>query len=285
MSNKLKKLASNISELIPESDTPQQVYDRLNYTLISQRDYFQYLGPHNIVKLIFYIYSFKTTGKFDVGDYMISSLGFANLFTSEGNTYEKECEVCYGDGDIDCEECDGRGEFRCEDCEGDGEIICTECDGDGRQMSDSELSEVCEECYGRGKVTCPSCGGDGANDCTSCNKGKEECWNCRGQGEVETDEIKYNSYFVVTWNRAINGDFSLNENTKYPALSEYEFDRLRDEFIILTLNDDGHAEFQDWVKINEMYCTYYSDEPKLKFTKKMRVDNRSYWYGPDYYTT
>jgi hypothetical protein len=284
MSNKLKKLASNISELIPESNTPQQVYDGLNNTLISQKDYFQYLGPHNIVKLIFYIYSFKTTGKFDVGDYMITSLGFANLFTSEGNTYEKECEVCYGDGDIDCEECDGKGEFQCEECEGDGEIVCTNCDGDGRQIINGEW-EDCEECYGRGKVTCPNCGGDGANDCTSCSKGREKCWKCSGIGEVETNEIRYDAYFVVTWNRSINGDLSLNENTKYPALSEYEFDRLRDEFIILTFNDDGHAEFQDWVIINEMYCTFYSDEPKLKFTKKMRVDNRSDWSGPDYYTT
>jgi hypothetical protein len=283
MSDKLKKLAVNLSELTPKSETPQQVYDGLILVMQKQSDYFKYLGPDNIVKLTLYIYSFKTTGKFNVGDTMISSLGFANVFTTEGTEYVKECESCDGAGELDCEYCD-RGEITCERCDGTGEVTCEECDGDGRQMGDGEW-EDCESCDGTGNEKCPDCGGEGYLSCDNCDNGKNECWDCGGHGDVETSQLKYDAYFVATWNRDINRDFSLNENSQYPALSEYEFDRLRDEYIVLTYEDDGHAEFQDWVKINEVYCTFYSDEPKLNLTEKMRVDNRADSYEPDYYTT
>jgi hypothetical protein len=283
MNEKLKKLATKISELIPKSETPQDVYDGLTNVMKGQRDYFSYLGPDNIVKLTLYIYSFKTTGKFNQGDTMISSLGFANLITTEGTEYVKECESCDGGGELDCEYCD-RGEIQCGECEGTGEVNCSECDGDGRQMGDGEW-EDCEACDGSGNMSCEDCGGDGYLQCDNCDNGKNECWDCSGHGEVETNQIKYDAYLVVTWNRDINRDFSTNENSKYPALSEYEFDRLRDEYIVLTYEDDGHAEFQDWVRVNEVYCTFYSDEPKLNLTEKMRVDNRADSYEPDYYTT
>jgi hypothetical protein len=275
MNNKLKKLAVNLSELISKSDTPQQVYDGLIPVMQKQSDYFKYLGPDNIVKLTLYLYSFKTTGKFNVGETMIWSLGFANLITTEGNEYVEVCDDCGGEGETDCPLC-YRGEIECTTCNGSKEISCPECDG--------EL-EDCEECDGRGEISCPECGGDGTNSCNSCNNGNEWCWNCSGSGEIETDEVKYDTYFVATWNRDINRDFSLNENSKYPALSDNEFDRLRDEYIVLTYEDDGHAEFQGWVRTNnEIYCTFYSDEPKLNLTETMRVDNRADSYEPDYYT-
>lgn len=283
MNEKLKKLAVNLSELISKSETPQEVYNGLIPLMQKQSDYFKYLGPDNVVKLTLYIYSFKTTGKFNEGDTMISSLGFANLITTEGTEYVKECESCDGGGELDCEYCD-RGEIQCDTCEGTGETMCPECDGDGREMGDGEW-EDCESCNGSGNISCEECSGEGVLQCDNCNDGKNECWDCSGEGEVETNQLKYDAYLVVTWNRDINRDFSLNENSKYPALSEYEFDRLRDEYIILTYEDDGHAEFQDWVKINEVYCTFYSDEPKLNLTEKMRVDNRADSYEPDYYTT
>lgn len=283
MNEKLKKLATKISELISKSEAPQQVYDELIPVMQKQSDYFNYLGPDNIVKLTLYIYSFKTTGKFNVGDTMISSLGFANVFTTEGTEYVKTCESCDGEGELDCEYCD-RGEIQCETCDGSGEVTCPECDGDGRQMGDGEW-EDCEACDGSGNEKCPDCSGEGYLSCDNCDNGKNECWECSGQGDVETTQLKYDAYFVATWNRDINRDFSLNENSEYPALSEFEFDRLRDEYIVLTYEDDGHAEFQDWVKINEVYCTFYSDEPKLNLTQKMRVDNRADSYEPDYYTT
>jgi hypothetical protein len=285
MNEKLKKLAVKLSELIPKSETPQEVYDGLIPVMQKQSDYFKYLGPDNIVKLTFYIYSFKTTGKFNVGDNMISSLGFANVFTTEGNEYIETCNLCDGEGELDCENCNG-GEIRCVTCDGDGEVTCPACDGSGsgKEIGDGEL-EDCEVCNGTGNKKCEDCDGYGYFNCDYCDNGKYTCEKCGGDGEIETTQLNYDAYLIVTWNRDINGDLSLNENSKYPALSEYDFDRLRDEFIILTFEDDGHAEFQDWVKINEMYCTFYSDEPKLNLTEKMKVDNRADSYEPDYYTT
>jgi len=282
MNEKLKKLSVNLSELISKSETPQEVYDGLVPVMQKQSDYFKYLGPDNIVKLTLYVYSFKTTGKFNVGDTMISSLGFANVFTTEGTEYVKTCDSCDGEGELDCEFCD-RGEITCETCDGTAEVTCEECDGDGREMGDGEW-EDCEACDGTGNGKCEECDGDGYLNCDNCHDGKNECWECNGNGDVETTELKYDAYFVATWNRDINGDFSLNENTQYPALSEFEFDRLRDEYIVLTYEDDNHAEFQNWVKINEVYCTFYSDEPKLNLTEKMKLDNRADSYEPDYYT-
>jgi hypothetical protein len=62
-------------------------------------------------------------------------------------------------------------------------------------------------------------------------------------------------------------------NTDKPAMSEYDFDRLRDEYIVLYYTDDLHEEFRSEVGVNEVYCTFYSDEPTLKLTKPMRIFN------------
>jgi hypothetical protein len=53
-----------------------------------------------------------------------------------------------------------------------------------------------------------------------------------------------------------------------PALSEFTFDSLRDNFIVLSIDED-YAPLD--IKINEMYCTFYSDEPKLEFDLKMQI--------------
>jgi hypothetical protein len=281
MNEKLKKLALKLSDLIPDKSTPQSVYDGLVPVMQSQKDYFKYLGPHNIVKLTIYIYSYSEGKGFNLGDKMINSLGFANVFTTEGTEYVEECSNCSGEGEVDCDYCD-RGEIQCNQCDGTGEVNCSECDGEGRQMGDGEW-EDCEYCEGTGNMRCEDCGGDGYLQCDNCDNGKNECWDCSGHGEVETGEVKYDAYFIVTWNRGITDDLSMSENSNYPALSEYEFDRLRDEYIVLTYEDDGHAEFRDIVALNKVYCTFYSDEPKLNLTEKMRVDNRADDYEPSFY--
>lgn len=48
-----------------------------------------------------------------------------------------------------CTQCNGNGRTECEDCSGDGRRPCRECDGDG--------SYECRECDGRGSVDCPEC--------------------------------------------------------------------------------------------------------------------------------
>jgi hypothetical protein len=267
MNDKLKKLTSKLSELIPKSETPQQVYDGLILVMQKQSDYFKYLGPDNVVKLTLYIYSFKTTGKFNVGDTMISSLGFANVFTTEGTEYVKTCESCDGEGELDCEYCD-RGEITCERCDGTGEVTCEECDGDGRQMGDGEW-EDCEACDGDGEIECGDCGGDGETSCGDCDRGTVECGDCDGTGEIESiDKVDYQSYFIANWNKDITNSCELNLKQNKPALSEYTFDSLRDDYITLSI-DNEYAPLD--LKVNKMYCTFYDDEPKLYFDLSMQI--------------
>jgi hypothetical protein len=45
-------------------------------------------------------------------------------------------------------------------------------------------------------------------------------------------------------------------------MSEYDFDRLRDDFIKLKI-DEKWDELSEWVESNEIYCTYYNDNPKM----------------------
>ena len=69
MNDKLKRLAKNISELLPDtSKSPQQVFDLFAGRIYdSQEDYFRALGGEAIVKIVLYIYSFKETGDFKMG--------------------------------------------------------------------------------------------------------------------------------------------------------------------------------------------------------------------------
>jgi hypothetical protein len=260
MNEKIKKLAVNLSELIPKSDTPQEVYDLLIPVMQKQSDYFNYLGPDNIVKLIIYIYSYNQGNGFNLGDKMINSLSFANLFTTEGKEFKAICSTCNGDGDIVCRDCNS-GYAECEECGGSGEVSCDKC------------VEGCENCYG-GDTTCPECDGEEIVKCGYCDgQGKETCRYCDGEGEVSSDELVYDFYLIATWNQQIKDSCELNMNTDKPAMSEYDFDRLRDEYIVLYYTDDLHEEFRSEVEVNEVYCTFYSDEPTLKLTKPMRIFN------------
>ena len=57
MEDKIKKLATNLAEIIPEPKEPQQVWDSLRFLMREQRDYFQKIPPEyyksNILHLVF----------------------------------------------------------------------------------------------------------------------------------------------------------------------------------------------------------------------------------------
>jgi hypothetical protein len=57
-----------------------------------------------------------------------------------------------------------------------------------------------------------------------------------------------------------------------PAFSEYDFDRLRDEYIVLGY-DEEHSEFRSAVLPNDVYCANYEDEPELhkSYSKEFRI--------------
>lgn len=270
MSDKIKRLAKNVSELIPNTDSLQETYDLLVAFMEKQKDYFSNLSPENIIKLLFYIWSYKETNDSKLGDELLNKIAFAVLFTTEGNHHVATCDRCSGEGEHECHECDGSGHVPCERCDGTGYIECDECGGDG-QIGD----EDCEECDGKGETVCPDCGGDSEVSCGSCSWGKETCDECSGEGEIETDEFDYETYFIVTWNKSIKDRCEITEEDTDITMSEYDFDRLRDHFVKLSITED-HSELAKWVQENEMYCLYFSDSPKMYIQHSMHLNTKRY---------
>jgi hypothetical protein len=130
---------------------------------------------------------------------------------------------------------------------------------------------TCDECNGYEVVTCGECGGDGEKSCGDCSGGRQTCDYCDGQGEIETDDYDYERNFIVTWNKSIKDRCEYTEGDSDITMSEYDFDRLRDEFIKLSIDEES-ANLADWVEINEMYCTYYNDNPKMFLNSAFNLD-------------
>lgn len=251
MSEKLQRLSLKMIDLFPNTiKTPQEFFERFKVIYKQQKDYFINFDPSDIIKLIFYVYSQRNTGNFKLAELMLNKLGFASLFITQGNPYIE-----------DCSECSGEGETNCEECGGYGQITCEECDGSGEDPMDS--TEGCNVCYGDGEIDCPGCNA----------QGKEVCGMCDGSGEVETNQLEYDYYVICTWNTFIKDQCELRAGTLEPALSEYDFDRLRDDFIILG-HEENHQTFIKEIQTNEVYCVEYNDEPSLG---KSYSDNYKIW--------
>ena len=203
MSDKIKRLAKNLAVMIPERETLQDTYELLTDYMFKQKEYFSRMSPHDIVKLLFYIWSIHKTHSTDAGDTILNDISFAVLFYTEGDNHKEECD-----------DCDGDGEVRCHVCDGDGNVLCNECDGD--------------------------------------------------------DELDYNEYFIVTWNKFIKDRCELTEDDSDITLSEYDFDRLRNKYVVLHM-EQKHADLMDFVESNELYCIYYNDNPSMYFTPKMEL--------------
>jgi hypothetical protein len=237
MDDKLKRLAVKMMEFLPsEIKTPQECYELFEPIYSSQNDYFTFFPAESLMKLVIYIYSYNTTKDFKLGDKILNNLSFISLFTTTGNYHVEECPAC-----------NGSATERCEGCYGEGKEDCGECGGDG-----TTEEGTCDECNGKGYITCDQCGGDG----------ELGCYECDGTGEYETDKLELNYYYLCSWDKFINDRCELEEGKLEPAMSEYDFDRLRDEYIILRY-DERYYEITSRIEINQMYCVTYLDEPRL----------------------
>ena len=237
MNDKLKRLAVKMMEFLPsEIKTPQECYELFEPIYSNQNDYFTFFPAESLMKLVIYIYSYNTTQDFKLADKMLNNLSFISIFTTTGNYHYEQCPAC-----------NGSSLQRCEGCNGDGKEDCGECDGDGVTEDGT-----CYECNGKGYVTCNQCGGDG----------EINCYECDATGEYETDKLELNYYYICTWDKFIKDRCELEEGKLEPAMSEYDFDRLRDEYIILGY-DEEHSEFRSAVLPNDVYCANYEDEPEL----------------------
>lgn len=237
MDDKLKRLAVKMMEFLPsEIKTPQECYELFEPIYSSQNDYFTFFPAESLMKLVIYIYSYNTTKDFKLADKILNNLSFISIFTTTGNYHVEECPAC-----------NGSATERCEGCYGEGKEDCGECGGDG-----TTEEGTCDECNGKGYITCNQCGGDG----------EISCYECDGTGEYETDKLELNYYYLCSWDKFINDRCELEEGKLEPAMSEYDFDRLRDEYIILRY-DERYYELINGVEVNQMYCVTYLDEPRL----------------------
>ena len=72
MNDKLKRLAIKMVDLFPsEFSSPQDCYNLFQDIYKKQFDYFSYFEPENLIKLVFYLYSYKTTKDFRLAHFAI----------------------------------------------------------------------------------------------------------------------------------------------------------------------------------------------------------------------
>jgi len=275
MNDKLKRLAKKIVDLLPNADIQQDLYEHFKDLMLSQNEYFQFVSNSNKIKLFFYVWSLKRSNNFEIGDSLLNRISFAHLMTTVGNNHNEICGECGESGYVNCYNCDGIGSIDCDVCDSSGEMECPHCYGSG-EIEDGGEMVTCAECAGEGIVSCDECGGDGRMDCNNCTGGQVTCDNCDGNGEVETEELDYDRYYICTWNKEIKDKCELTEGIPRPTMSEYDFDRLRNQYIILTYTDD-HANLIKQIIVNEVYCISYNDNPTLLSGTKMNL----FWQDPN----
>jgi hypothetical protein len=269
MNDKIKRLARKVVDLLPNPDSPQDLYEHFIDLMSQQKDYFNFLPSENKIKLLFYIWSLKISNNFEIGDSLLNRIAFANLIITQGDFYKKECEECSGNGETSCGRCGGDGTTDCSTCDGSGKVECEDCEGSGEG---NDEDGKCDNCGGSGERDCNDCGGDGTVTCDYCNGGYEQCDKCDGAGDVETDDLEYNKYFICTWNKEIKDRCELTAGTPQKTMDEYDFDRLRDQYIILT-HHNRHSNLIDEIKANKIYCTSYDDMPDLFSGDKMTISS------------
>lgn len=268
MDERIKKVAQKLHKSIKNYNDVGEVYQGVRTIALQQTDYFSHFGPDFLIKLTLYIYSFKTTGDFKLGEKMVNNLSFIQLISTNNINAVSECKTCKGDGYTRCGRCKGYDVIECPACDGDGQVICGQCDSDDYD---------CDECDGRGSKYCNKCDGDGAVECPSCHKGEVKCESCDGTGEFENDdEVVYTTYFIVTWNEEIKTLCESRVGTLEPVMSEREFYNSTDDFIELYTFDGSEALN---IISNQMFCVYYSDEPQLFLTFTMQIRPRNNTIG------
>lgn len=282
INKKIKSLARRIAPLIvTEPLTPSIVYIKLQNVVKSQSDYFKVVFRKEItdyVKLIFYVYSLLKTNDFSLGDKLISEMTVQCVLDTENINFTESCEYCYGNGYTDCDDCDGtgriecdkcdsNGEEECDTCDGTGSLSCDTCDGTGEDEEGNECTECngsgeykCDDCNGRGKKECSVCDGDKEVTCQSCyGDGTESCDNCSGDGYVNTDQVIYTTYTILTKNRDIINRCEINQNTDNPVATEQNAEEFWKNCVIL-YQEEKHADPQIEFQYDVPYCYYYSND-------------------------
>ncbi len=235
MSTKLKKVAINLSDLIEDHKTHQEVYDRLRNIFIRNSDYFGNFKGRDLLKLTFYIKSYLDHGDIERGEITYNNTFISGLFYLQDTKYENECHDCRGNGEVQCGECGGSGEVDCNECGGRGE----DYDGDS-----------CRDCQGQGEVRCEDCGG----------RGDVECGECLGDGWIVTSDDMFTLMNIISWSEPFNIKCMDAVNNSNIEITFNDVEVLKDKDLAIILSeDDGHYDFNEKVSVNSYHCIGTTD--------------------------
>lgn len=273
---RLQRLAIQLISLFPGDLTPKEIYEKWVGVAQKQREYFTYFEGKDVIKLIFFIYSYKTTGKFDLAIQILDRIFFALLYEDSGQTYTEECDYCGGDGSFICDTCDGDSKVDCNECDGKGTVECYECDGTGKYEDETGDKEECSFCDGEGSVDCSECEGNGKVWCPDCDTGRVDCNECDGQGEIDGDGNELALYLICSWDNNLKQRCELNVSKPEPVSSSNGFHDNPNK-IILNNNSWGDLNFDSSdIDENEIYCWGYNDEMILNLDSTMHLTNPTF---------
>jgi hypothetical protein len=264
MDNKLKKLAIKLKNYVQPHENgviyPQGVFNKLSELFKSQKDYFSFFTPNDFIKLSFYIYSYKTTGNFDLAEQMLNNITFIGLFYTSNNKSILTCDHCGGDGYIKCGDCYGNGNIVCNRCDSGVEDYCSECYED-------EINCTCEDGFSPGY--CSNCGGDQEIECPSCGgSGDDRCEFCDGNGEIESEDmVSCSTFNVLTWNRELILNSELRDGEPIPVADSN--DHLKDTIFLDFFDVNLELGFE--LESDMLYCYDINDEPKLLFDSRFHI--------------
>jgi len=271
MNERVKIFAKKIlNGMKGEFNNAQQVYHYLVSFMRRRKEFFEDMDPNEFIKLTLYIYSFKSTGSFDLGEKIFDKLVFITVINTAMEPTIEECKDCDGHGRQPCDECGGEGKERCEECEGSGVITCSECDGEGEVEGDNGKEE-CAYCEGEGTVECDECSGDGEKWCPQCDNGDIECITCDGSGEIEHED-KFNFFVknLCSWSKALNDLCEIREQTDEPISEDGESIENNEE--VITLSGQQYSlKPESFVEKGYYYCVSVDDSPRLILNRDMMI--------------
>lgn len=276
MNEKLKILASKISPNVRvEFNNPQECYDWFRKYFNQRKDFFQDTNPEDLLKIIFYVYSLKTTGGFEWAEKVSNNLQFIRILYTDLNPHEESCNDCGGDGRKECDECDGTGRIDCHECGGDGVNTCSDCEGSGQVEGPEGETEKCGMCSGTGEMDCEECDGEGRLDCDYCSGGEVHCDTCDGNGELESDTyVVYQYMLYCSWSKILNEKCELDESTPNPISNSGNILKYNNEVIELS-SEDHVLEPRDFVESGDYYCVWIDDSIQLKTDWNMQITTKT----------
>lgn len=274
MENKLKKLALNFNNLIPDTANMNDLWGKLLSLRNKYRDYFESKDPNFMVNLFLMILSLRKSGNFDFYEKIRDNVFFYGILVTTGDYHVAECEDCSGAGDVICDYCDGVGDVDCRNCDGEGRVICDQCDGEKEVEDGSGDMVVCDKCDGDGEIECDDCEGASRESCRECGgDGRIECQFCTG-GEVESEtELDFSTFFYLSWTKEAKNFFEMRFNT-FDGISDEDLEFYQKDSLLLKSREIwGTPKSEIEEDLNYVY--YFDDHLTGNFILRNQLEEKN----------